>query len=91
MTLDVERPRHLRRVIYRGGYEYLGTGDTDSSSSESAGEDALDGLEWDSSSESGFSDDDDCPFDRALAADSARRAELQEVDPDLAAWHYVFG
>ena len=34
MVLDVERPRHLERVIYKGGYEYLGTGDTDSSDGE---------------------------------------------------------
>jgi hypothetical protein len=92
LTLDVERPRHLRRVIYKGGYEYLGTGDTDSSSSDSEGEDTLSGSEWDSS-ETDPSDDDEC-FERALVADSARWEELEEVetrDPDVAAWYYMFG
>ena len=93
MVLDAERPRHLERVIYKGGYEYLGTGDTDSSDGESGWEDS----DSDSGGSSAESDtDSEGRFDRHMAAERARWADLCSLEeetenPGIAAWYYVCG
>eukprot|EP01043_Picozoa_sp_COSAG02_P070443 COSAG02_NODE_12477_length_1539_cov_6.889583_1_plen_115_part_00 len=85
--------RTLHNYIFlKSSRSGLSSAASDSSSSDSEGEDTLSGSERDSS-ETDPSGDDEC-FERALVADSARWAELEEVetrDPDVATWYYMFG
>jgi hypothetical protein len=84
---------HLERVVYKGGYEYLGTGDTDSSDDESGWED----NDSDSCGSSAESDtDSEGHFGRQMVAERAGWAELcilemETENPGIAAWYHVCG